>query len=95
MKNLCEIKNYDILERKIPKEANCLYDFFEEKFSECLDWFKKMGMPDYRSFILATYSGKIITSTNFLKETIVIANKMVSQLNKIKISAGTKLEPMT
>ena len=47
-----------------------LSNFFEEKFSECLDWFKKMGMPDYRSFILATYSGKIITSTNFLTETI-------------------------
>ena len=63
IKNLCEINKYDILEREIPKDANCRYDYFEGMFANFRFDAIAGGIQKYTEYVVVKYIKSILKKT--------------------------------
>jgi carbamoyltransferase len=91
IKNLCDIKNYDILEKKIPKKFNCLYDFFEKKFSNFRFDAISGGIQKYTEYLIVKYVKLMLKKTkqkNFVGSgglfMNIKLNKAISEIKNLK-----------
>ncbi len=91
IKNLCNIKNYDILERKIPSKFTCLYDFFEKKFSNFRFDAISGGIQKYTEYLIVKYIKLMLKKTkqkNFVGSgglyMNIKLNKKISEIKDIK-----------
>ena len=64
LKDLCDIKNFDILEKKIPKKFDCLYDYFEHKLSNFRFDAISGGIQKYTEYLIVKYVKLMLKKTN-------------------------------
>ncbi len=88
MKNLCEIKNYDIIESKFSKSTDTMYDFFEKKFSNFRFDAIAGGIQKYTEYLIVKYINSILKKTkqkNFVASGGLYMNiKMNQAISEIK-----------
>ncbi len=91
IKNLCEINNYDILEREIPKDVSCRYDYFEGMFSNFRFDAIAGGIQKYTEYLVVKYIKSILKKTkhkNFVGSgglyMNVKLNKAISEIDELK-----------
>ena len=91
IKNLCDIKNFDILERKIPSKFSCLYDFFESKLSNFRFDAISGGIQKYTEHLIVKYIKLMLKKTkqkNFVGSgglyMNIKMNKAISEIKNLK-----------
>ncbi len=91
LKNLCKIKNYNIVETKIDKKGLNIYDFFEKKLSNYRFDAIAGGIQKFTEFIVVKYLEKVLKKTkhrNFVGSgglfMNVKLNKVISEIKSIK-----------
>ena len=91
MKNLCEIKGFDIIEKKLPKNVNSLYEFLEDKFSNFRFDAISGGIQKYTEYLVVKHikyclkktKQKNLVGSGGLYMNIKL-NKAISELREIK-----------
>ncbi len=90
-KNLCEIKNFDILEKKLNRNNLSLFEFFEKKMTNYRFDAISGGIQKYTEKLVSTYIKKIMKKTkhrNFVGSgglyMNVKLNKKISEIDEIK-----------
>jgi carbamoyltransferase len=91
LKNLCEIKNFDILEKKIPKNFNSLYEFLKFKFSNYRFDAISGGIQKYTEYLVSNFiklalkksKQKNLVASGGLFMNIKL-NKVISEIKSLK-----------
>ena len=90
-KNLCKIKNFDILENKLPKNYNSLYQYLNEKFINYRFDAISGGIQKYTEYLVTKFIKSALKKTN--QKNFVASgglymniklNKAISEINNLK-----------